>query len=193
MFKHRHLHARVAAAILVVFPCAMQAIESRIVRDGDFDYRVVAISPAREPLELRWKDADGKPIASIQQLRDGSAASGRRLLFASNAGIYEKSLRPLGLHIEAGKTLRKLNTVQGNEGRGNFSIQPNGVFWVDAHGQAGVDTTAGWSEHQREAMVASQSGPMLLIDGSINPKFDIDSDSRKWRSGVCAPRPDRVE
>ncbi|MGB4859960.1 MAG: phosphodiester glycosidase family protein, partial [Dokdonella sp.] len=41
--------------------------------------------------------------------------------------------------------------------------------------------------------VASQSGPMLLIDGSINPKFDIDSDSRKWRSGVCAPRPDRVE
>lgn len=193
MFDRRHPHAVVAAAILAASTCAVQAVESRIIQDGDFEYRVVTIAPAREPLELRWKDAKGKPIASIQQLRDGSAVSGRRLLFATNAGIYDKLLRPLGLHVEAGKTLRNLNQVQGNEGSGNFAIQPNGVFWVDANGQAGVDSTARWSEHPREVVSASQSGPMLLIDGDINPKFDIDSNSRKWRSGVCAPTADRVE
>ena len=193
MFERHRANVLVGATVLAAFSCTVQAIESRIVRDGALDYRVVAISPAREQLELRWKDADGKPIASIQQLRDGSAASGRRLLFASNAGIYDTSLRPLGLHIEAGEALRNLNTVQGNEGSGNFSIQPNGVFWVDSQGHAGVDTTASWSARPREARIASQSGPMLLIDGEINPKFHIDSDSRKWRSGVCAPTPERVE
>ncbi|MEO6076351.1 MAG: phosphodiester glycosidase family protein, partial [Dokdonella sp.] len=182
-----------AAAFLAASPCAIQAVESRIIQDGELDYRVVTIAPAREQLELRWKDADGRPITSIQQLRDGSAASGRRLLFATNAGIYDKSLRPLGLHVQAGKTLRNLNNVTGNEGSGNFAIQPNGVFWVDARGRAGVDSTATWASHPREVMIASQSGPMLLIDGDINPKFDIKSESKKWRSGVCAPTPDRVE
>ncbi len=194
MFKQAHLYPILTVAILAVaLPCAVQALESRIVRDGEFDYRVVTIAPAREQLELRWKDAEGKPISSIQQLRDGPAASGRRLLFATNAGIYDKSLRPLGLHVQEGKTLRNLNKVQGNEGSGNFAIQPNGVFWVDAQGRAGVESTATWANHPREVMVASQSGPMLVIDGDLNPKFDINSDSRKWRSGVCAPTADRVE
>ncbi len=33
---------------------------------------------------------------------------------------------------------------------------------------------------------ATQSGPMLVIDGEINTQFDNGSDSMKWRSGVCA-------
>jgi uncharacterized protein YigE (DUF2233 family) len=33
---------------------------------------------------------------------------------------------------------------------------------------------------------------MLVIDGEVNPAFVESSDSRKWRSGVCAQVPDRV-
>ena len=183
----------VAAIVLVAAGPIAHALESRVINADGVDYRVVAVAPARETLELRWKDDAGKPIASIQQLRDGSTANGRRLLFAANAGIYDTSLRPLGLHIEDGKTLRSLNTVQGNPGSGNFSIPPNGVFWVDTAGNAGVASTAEWHESPRQARLASQSGPMLVIDGEINPRFDAESDSLKWRSGVCAPTPDRVE
>ena len=182
-----------AAVVLAAAGSLAQALESRIIDADGVSYRVVAIASTREALELRWKDDAGKPIASIQQLRDGSIADGRRLLFAANAGIYDKSLRPLGLHIEDGKTLRSLNTVQGNPGSGNFSIPPNGVFWVDIAGNAGVASTADWHESPRQARIASQSGPMLVINGEINPRFDAESDSLKWRSGVCAPTPDRVE
>ena len=184
----------IAAPIaLALWPSLVRALDSRIIDADGSGYRAVTITPANEQLELRWKDDAGKPIASIQQLRDGSAIDGRHLLFAANAGIYDKSLRPLGLHIEDGKTLRSLNTVQGNPGSGNFSIPPNGVFWVDIAGNAGVASTAQWHESPRQARIASQSGPMLVIDGEINPRFDAESDSVKWRSGVCAPTPDRVE
>lgn len=183
----------VAALAFATAASPAWALESRIIHADTMDYRAVAIEPAREALELRWKGEAGKPIASIQQLRDRSATQGRRLLFAANAGIYDKSLRPLGLHIEDGATLRSLNTVQGNAGSGNFAIQPNGVFWVDVAGNSGVATTAQWRDAPRAARIASQSGPMLVIDGAINPRFEVDSDSRKWRSGVCAPTPERVE
>lgn len=192
MLKFRPFVIAASTATVLCAPPA-QALDSRIINADGASYRAVTINTASELLELRWKDDEGKPIASIQQLRDGSASNGRVLLFAANAGIYDKSLRPLGLHIEAGKTLRSLNTVQGNPGSGNFSIPPNGVFWVDIGGKAGVTSTAEWHESPRQASVASQSGPMLVIDGEINPRFDVESDSVKWRSGVCAPTLDRVE
>jgi uncharacterized protein YigE (DUF2233 family) len=33
---------------------------------------------------------------------------------------------------------------------------------------------------------------MLVVDGAITPAFVEGSDSRKWRSGVCAPAPDKA-
>ncbi len=33
---------------------------------------------------------------------------------------------------------------------------------------------------------------MLVVDGAVNPAFVESSDSRKWRSGVCAPTPDKA-
>jgi uncharacterized protein YigE (DUF2233 family) len=36
---------------------------------------------------------------------------------------------------------------------------------------------------------ASQSGPMLVIDGEIHPKFSVDGTSYQRRNGVGAPDP----
>ena len=52
--------------------------------------------------------------------------------------------------------------------------------------------TATWAAQHIEARVATQSGPMLVIDGEVNAGFLESSDSRKWRSGVCAQTPQRV-
>jgi uncharacterized protein YigE (DUF2233 family) len=71
-------------------------------------------------------------------------------------------------------------------------MQPNGVFSVDAKGRAAVTTTAAWHDRPIEARLATQSGPMLVVDGEINPAFDEDSDSLKWRNGVCAKTPHEV-
>jgi uncharacterized protein YigE (DUF2233 family) len=166
------------------------ALESNAVEMDGARYRVVTLDLARETPELHWLDAEGRPYGSIDALREASRAQGRALVFATNAGIYDREYRPLGLAIAQGKTLRPLNTARGRSG--NFGIQPNGVFYVDRAGRAGVVTTAQWRERGIDARIATQSGPMLVVDGAINPNFVESSQSRKWRSGVCAPSAGRA-
>lgn len=167
------------------------AVESRIVRDHGSDYRVVDLDLSRDALEGFWRAPDDTPYASIEGLR--SRAGGvRKLLFATNAGIYDREFRPLGLYVEDGRVVRPLNTARGSARSGNFSMQPNGVFYVDNRGHAGVLSTAAWQGAKIAPRLATQSGPMLVIDGEINPAFVADSESRKWRSGVCAAKDQAV-
>jgi len=179
-------------AVLAVAPIRATALDSRVVHDGDVDYRVVTVDLRSEALDLYWRDADGTAFGSIEALRQDGEAKGMTLAFATNAGIYDRSDRPLGLTIAAGRTLRPLNTTKSRGGSGNFGMQPNGVFYVDRLGHAGVARTDAWRELGIDARVATQSGPMLVVDGAINPAFVEGSDSRKWRGGVCAPAPDKA-
>lgn len=169
-----------------------QALEERRVEISGAAFKVVTLDLAEDRLELAWKRPDGRAYGTVAALEDDLRARGRELLFATNAGIYDRAHRPLGLHVEGGRTLVPLNTTPGRPGAGNFSIQPNGVFYVDENGNAGVVRTARWKQAGIRARLATQSGPMLLVDGAINPALDPDSQSRKWRSGVCAPEPGKA-
>ena len=184
--------ACVASLALASFAPAADALEARQVRHADATYRVVDVDLVHDRLELRWKDPAGKPFSSIESLRAFGQAEGRSLLFATNAGIYDREFRPLGLHVEDGNALRPLNSARGNASRGNFAIQPNGVFHVDRDGKAGVVPTSQWRALGIDARIATQSGPMLVVAGKINPNFDEASDSLKLRSGVCALTPQAV-
>lgn len=179
------------AVSLVVASHAASALESRTLHEAESDYRVVLVDTARDALDLYWRDASGQPYARIEALRQKGEADGNTLLFATNAGIYDRQYRPLGLTVSAGEILRALNATRGG-GPGNFGMQPNGIFYVDRAGRAGVIATSAWPGEGIAARVATQSGPMLVVDGAINPGFIEDSDSRKWRSGVCAQTPTRV-
>jgi len=186
-----------ATLVLAISLCATMrtagAVDARDVHVGDSDYRVVEIDLAHDTLEAHWRNSDGEAFASIEALKHWGEGQGRRLLFAANAGIYDRALQPLGLYVEDGQTRRPLNTFKGSAHAGNFSIQPNGVFYVDTHAHAGVISTTAWHDHPIDARLATQSGPMLVIDGQINPAFDAASDSLKWRSGVCAKTSQQVE
>lgn len=182
-------------ATLLPAACARepQGIASHDVVFDNVHYRVVTIDLARATLDLHWRDPEtGKPFASIHALQTWGAAHGRKLLFAANAGIYDAHGKPLGMYVEDGKVLKPLNTAHGDPAAGNFSLLPNGVFAIDADGHASVQTTADYAKTHAQPRVASQSGPMLVIDGKLNPHFDATSDSAKWRSGVCAPAPGRA-
>lgn len=181
----------VVAAFATVPRCA-GAIESRLQRFDAIDYRIVAVDLKRDALEAHWRDADGNPFASIDALKRWGETQGRKLLFATNAGIYDRQFRPLGLYVEDGRTLRPLNTTKGNARAGNFSMQPNGVFSIDRQGRAAVVATDDWNGRGIDARLATQSGPMLVVDGEINAGFVEESDSLKWRSGVCARTPDEA-
>jgi uncharacterized protein YigE (DUF2233 family) len=192
---------RAPVVLILLFVLAMLAGCTARARAVDSDelafegqnYRVVRLDLRRHALTLHWRDpASGQPFGSIDALRRWGEAGGQRLLFAANAGIYDKQFAPLGLYVENGKTLVPLNLIHGNPASGNFSLLPNGVFAVYPDGHAAVRTSADFKADGKPVQWASQSGPMLLIDGKLNPQFIGDSTSLKWRSGVCARSPHEV-
>ncbi|MEO9079965.1 MAG: phosphodiester glycosidase family protein [Rhodanobacter sp.] len=170
-----------------------QALDSTQVAFEGQNYRIVHLDLQHEQLGLYWRDPQNdQPFGSIESLRQWGEAHGRRLLFAANAGIYDRKSAPLGLYVEDGKTVVPLNLAHGNPAAGNFSLLPNGVFAIYPDGRAAVRTSAAFKTDARQARIATQSGPMLLIDGKLNPQFVDDSTSLKWRSGVCAKTPTEV-
>ena len=150
-------------------------------------YFIATVDTRREDIELAWRNPDNdQPFASIEALKTWTAGKGRPLAFATNAGIYDREFRPLGLYVENGKAIVPLNLAHGNPRSGNFSLLPNGVFAIYDDGTAEVRTTEAFRAAGRKPRWATQSGPMLVIDGEVNTQFDNGSDSMKWRSGVCA-------
>ncbi|OOG48115.1 hypothetical protein B0E50_11265 [Rhodanobacter sp. C01] len=165
---------------------------SELAFDGQ-NYRVVHLDLKREPLSLHWRDPQsGQAFGNIEALRQWGQAQGQRLLFATNAGIYDRQFAPLGLYVENGKTVVPLNLAHGNPASGNFSLLPNGVFAVYPDGHAAIRTSTAFKADNKATQWATQSGPMLLIDGKLNEQFVDDSASLKWRSGVCVKTPTDV-
>ncbi len=188
-FGHWILHALLPLALIACAPgCTpvAQALDSHQAAFEGQNYRIVKLDLKRQHLDLHWRDpASGQPFGSIEALRQWGQAHGRQLLFATNAGIYDRQFAPLGLYVENGKTVVPLNLAHGNPASGNFSLLPNGVFAIYPDGHAAVQTSAAFKAQGRSAQAATQSGPMLLINGKLNEQFIDDSSSLKWRSGVC--------
>lgn len=103
-----------------------------------------------------------------------------QVAFAMNAGMYGVDGRPIGLTIVDGKQVHGISLRASG---GNFGMKPNGVFLVRQSGQADVVTSEEYKP-AADIALATQSGPMLVIDGKIHPKFDHDGDSHNMRNGV---------
>lgn len=101
--------------------------------------------------------------------------------FMMNAGMFHADFSPVGLYIENGQIVKKLNTA--TQGVGNFLIQPNGVLYWDEK-RAGILTTEAYQKANLKPRYATQSGPMLVSAGNINPNFIVNSQSKKIRNAV---------
>jgi uncharacterized protein YigE (DUF2233 family) len=97
-----------------------------------------------------------------------------------NGGMYQQDNSPLGLFIQENKTLKPLNTSSGN---GNFHLKPNGVFYITMNKQAVVCKTSDFMDNGK-IRFATQSGPMLVIDGEIHSAFKQGSTNLNIRNGV---------
>lgn len=141
----------------------------------------VIINPAEQQLAFYWKDKNGRTYANVKGLKSALAKENKELIFAMNGGMYLKDRSPQGLYIEKGKTLKKPNLVQ--HAYGNFYLQPNGIFYLTDDDKAVVCTTDNF-EDQGNICYATQSGPMLVIDGKLHPKFTQGSANVHIRNGV---------
>jgi len=145
------------------------------------DKDVIAFTPAaKQTVALYWKDDAGKLLGSLLKLKQYVEAPKRKLVFAMNAGMYMEDRSPLGLFIQNGKIIRKLNT---SSGYGNFYLQPNGVFYITNDGKGHIVTTAHF-KNDKNIRYATQSGPMLVADGHIHDAFKKGSTNLNVRNGV---------
>jgi uncharacterized protein YigE (DUF2233 family) len=156
-----------------------QACEA--IRFEDQPFTVCQFAADDPGLALFHTHADGTPFADFDRLAGAVAADGGELVFAMNAGMYHEDRRPVGLYVENGDQQAGLVT---RAGPGNFGLLPNGVFWVDEDGAAHVTETLAYEALSPGARFATQSGPMLVIDGALHPAFNPDGTSRKRRNGV---------
>lgn len=124
-------------------------------------------------------DAGGRPLRSLGALERHLGPRASRLRFAMNAGMYDRRGRPIGLYVEDGVERRALNRRRG---RGNFHLMPNGVLSVDRQGRVAV--TASEDYRGEDVRWATQSGPMLVIDGALHPRFAENGTSLNIRNGV---------
>ncbi|GJD33974.1 phosphodiester glycosidase family protein [Methylobacterium aerolatum] len=140
-------------------------------------FTVCTVDLRTRRVRLFWRRPDGQPYTSLPALAE---AEGPRLAFAMNGGMYDKDQAPVGLYVEDGRELHPVSTA---DGPGNFHLKPNGVFYVKGD-RAGVLDTPHYLRARMKPDFATQSGPMLVIDGQIHPKISADGPSQKIRNGV---------
>lgn len=158
-----------------------------VAPDG-ISYTICRFDPKSVDLRLFWRGADGAPLGGFDALLR-SLPPGQKLLFAMNAGMFDDRQAPVGLLIEKGVELHGANT---RSGPGNFHLKPNGVFYVGAEGAGVMETTRFVALHP-PADYATQSGPMLVIEGHVHPKIQPDGSSQKIRNGVGVDREGKVD
>lgn len=182
------------AALMTIAPTTI-AIEAKAMPGGKngstcygsvFDnskFIICPYDPHLQQLSLHLNDSKGIPLRSFGQLKQQLGKTAKSAVFAMNAGMYDIDGNPTGLYIENSRKLYKLNT---RSGRGNFYLQPNGVFFIKQNGDAGILSTSQFVAENVQPQWATQSGPMLVIKGKRAPAIQADGPSRYVRNGVCS-------
>jgi uncharacterized protein YigE (DUF2233 family) len=149
-------------------------------RDTSFDgasYTLCEVAIG-EDLRLFHSGPDGA-YGSFAKVDTALEADGQTLGFAMNAGMYHRDLAPVGLYVENGTEISGIVT---SDGPGNFGLLPNGVFCIGETFR--VIESLAFKAEAPDCRFASQSGPMLVLNGDLHPKLIPDSDSTYVRNGV---------
>lgn len=181
--RYRDMYTRLkhSNTLLTALMCLLAAgLFSFAGPENDDNILSYTVDPAVQDLDLYWKDDQGQILGSLGNLKKYVEGKGQNLVFAMNAGMFKKDHSPQGLFIRGLKTIAPLDT---GSAYGNFYLKPNGVFYVTTARVPVVCTTERFS-NKGDVLCATQSGPMLLIDGAIHPAFRKGSQNLNVRNGV---------
>ncbi len=175
------LRAAWAAAVLVLSTQGAEAATCREDVFEDAEYAICEVDMTRSVLRLfLYEPGSTRVYGYFNTLDTALEAQGYGLGFAANAGMYHDDRAPVGLYIEDGVMVQDVIT---SAGPGNFGLLPNGILCLRPR-RADVIETLRYVAQAPECTSATQSGPMLVIDGELHPRFLIDSTSRYIRNGV---------
>ncbi len=178
------------ASVLGIFAAAGLFILPRLEnRDAACEVRefetsrfiVCSFDPRRQEMRLYSRAAAGGYLRGFEALQGELGADASRVRFAMNAGMYNDAGAPIGLYVQDGDEQKAISLT---DGPGNFHLKPNGVFWQGQDGALHIDVSEDYARELYQPRWATQSGPMLLIDGELHPRIAEDGASRFVRNGV---------
>ena len=169
-----------AAISLALIAAPTEAASCRDILFEEISFAVCEADPATETVRLFLNDAEGKPLGTFENVEARLKAEGQTLAFAVNGGMYHPDRRPVGLYVEDGQAISRIVT---REGPGNFGLLPNGVLCLTDN-SARVIESREFDRMSPNCRYATQSGPMLVIEGELHPRFLPNSSSRFVRNGI---------
>lgn len=179
--KATTLRMRGLAALLLALLCPQGAAGlSCETRQFDGAGYTACTVTAADDLRLFLDGPDG-PYGHFAALETALAAQGLDLRFAMNAGMFDGELMPVGLFVAEHRRRAALVT---RDGPGNFGLLPNGVFCIGGAQRFAVIESRSFAAAPPDCRFASQSGPLLVIDGALHPRFRRGSESLHYRNGV---------
>lgn len=167
--------------LLVLLPLVSVGLIFFSTKDNKVENQILSytVDPKKSDLKFYWKNENGEILKSIQNLKSFIEAKNLTLTFATNGGMFTDKYGPVGLFIQEGKTIKKINKSNGD---GNFNWKPNGVFYITNDNTPVVCETDKFVNNGK-IKYATQSGPMLVIDNKIHTGFEK-STSKYIRNGV---------
>jgi len=167
-----------ALALLSLLAGGPTAACETVTFDGA-PFTACAIDLEREEVRLFLRDPEGAIYGSFGRVEQ-ALPPGKRLGIAMNAGMFHEDRAPVGHYLENGVEEMRVVT---SDGPGNFGLLPNGVLCLTEGGARIIESRA-YAENPPDCRDATQSGPMLVIDGELHPRFVPNGSSRNIRNGV---------
>jgi uncharacterized protein YigE (DUF2233 family) len=137
--------------------------------------------PEQHRVRMVLGPTPAKPYRSLAALAADRPADTVPVAFAMNGGMYDAEGAPIGYYVEKGERLQRLNRA---DGPGNFHLKPNGVFFGTGREWAVLSSDEFYDTVEKRPAFATQSGPMLVINGAMHDVFEHDGESKKIRNGV---------
>lgn len=151
-------------------------IQSEVFKQTKYSYIVAE----RANVKVLCNDNDDKPLKTFFTIKKYCDLNDIDDFSVMNGGIFEADYTPTGLLIQNSRVLFPLNVENG---RGNFFLKPNGVFYITDNA-AKICNALHIGEEKKRIKYATQSGPLLVSDGTIHKAFNKFSKSRLLRNGV---------
>ncbi|WP_394758752.1 phosphodiester glycosidase family protein [Flavobacterium sp.] len=162
--------------------------QSNKVNADDERFITYIVNPKKQNIQFYWKNEKEENFKNAEYLKVRLKKQKKELLFATNGGMYKKDNSPQGLYIENKIVKKEIDTASGN---GNFYLKPNGVFCITTDKIPNIILTTDFVNNGK-IKYATQSGPMLVINGKIHSAFKENSTNLNIRNGVGILRSNKI-
>lgn len=172
----------VAATGLFILPRLQPRDAPCVAREFEGSRFIVCTYDAHHhDMRLYSRAPNGGYLRSFEALQQQLGDDAQHVRFAVNAGMFNDTGAPIGLYVQDGDEQKAISLTNGP---GNFHLKPNGVFWQGQDGALHIEVSDSYAREMPAPRWATQSGPMLLINGELHPRIAEDGTSRLIRNGV---------